>query len=185
MKIIDALKNVDKSNPCYLDIDDLANELQLYTATMNYEVIEQRLKEYYLMKWYCTDTWVGVSAIYLDGELVGCITQNARKAEKIYSWISLLCVDKVRQVILECMEFDDAVYEIIDPTDPVVEYYSVDYSSQLLDTEGFVNNRHCVVIDKMHKGILSSKIKVRYDNKEEEVVPVSWLKIPIHLEEVQ
>jgi len=51
-------------------------------------------------QWICTDTHVGMDAIYYQDELVAVTYQPARKADTEVQWVSRQAFEKVRAVIL-------------------------------------------------------------------------------------
>ena len=58
MNIIDAINQVDKSTPHDVDFEDLCQELGISWQEIPNDFYD-RVKCYYLVKWICTDTWLG------------------------------------------------------------------------------------------------------------------------------
>lgn len=88
------LENLDKSenNECWVSYGDLAeNELYIGNWWADYESPEDRdkkLKCYWIANHLCTDTWVGLRAYFLKGEVVAISDQKARKSSEIFDWVS-------------------------------------------------------------------------------------------------
>jgi len=78
--ILDKEKTENKY-PCY---EKLAREFDIecfYTNCEEDSKIQERLKCYSMITWYCTDTYVGMLAYALDGKLVCYSWQFGRKCE--------------------------------------------------------------------------------------------------------
>lgn len=184
MKLIDALKNVDKSQPCDAEMSDFAYELGLNDGWST--KFGQRVKQYYLIKWMCTDTWAGVCAYFFDDELVAMSTQMARKSDTNISFVSKEAAEKIRNFILEILKEEEGepTYNIINPDEEVGISHTVAYSNELLDKEGYVDGMPCKVVDTFRKDYLSRKVLVQFENNGRTVVvPTSNFKIPLNLED--
>jgi hypothetical protein len=145
MKLIDALLNVDKSQSDYVNDEDLFESFGIpYHWDSN---VADQLKAYYVIRWCCTDTWVGLRAIYLDDELVGMSTQSARKSNESFKWLSKEAANKVRQLI----QPDPAEPDLIDLDEEIQPFYTVAYSSQIIDDEGFYQGRPVKVVRKNNR----------------------------------
>ena len=79
-----------KENEDYFNIWSIVEkEFDLFGKSISDEVDNQnRLKIYYLHKWYCTDTWVGYRAYFLDDELIAITQQVGRKYAEHFHYIS-------------------------------------------------------------------------------------------------
>jgi hypothetical protein len=91
-----------------------------------FDELDKRLKAYPICDWRCTDTMVGLYAIYLDGIAVGTSFQSARKSERYFKWVSQESVAKVRSVILSYATQDED--SLIDP-DEVIDVAELKYLS--------------------------------------------------------
>ena len=152
MKIRDLIKVVDRSekNSTSADIDDFCRELNLNEYPGWNKEFDDKLKGYWLVKWLCTDTWVGITVFYLDDEPVAVSSQTARKSPEELEFVSIETATKVRKFILECLgeaEFTPSLVDLDEETDP---YYTVSYSNQLLVDEGLYNGRKVKVVRKCY-----------------------------------
>lgn len=137
MKLIDALRNVDRrdDNSTWVDMEDIYNALGIDPWQCERPAdADNRIKEYWLVKWNCTDTWVGTTAIFFDGELVCMTKQGARKSSKDYTFLSQEAAEKVWEYLKPNKPKGDG---FINPDEEIGEHYSVAYVSQVLQDEGF------------------------------------------------
>lgn len=144
MKFIDMLKNVrkDDTNKHYLKAYSLCSVVDLSPSSYIDLDEQDRLQAFWLKTWMCTDTMVGVAAIFLDGELVGCTNQTARKNDYEIFFINRECAIKIRDYMLTL--FDDTDPEFQYPTLTVEELeteydavgYHVCFPSDVCDDTG-------------------------------------------------
>lgn len=102
MKLIDAISNVKRpiietweNDP---PIEALCNELGVETVWD--EGLDQRIRKYPIVSWKCTDTQVGLYAIWMAGEPIAAYFQAYRRSEKRFYWISEEIADQVRNLLL-------------------------------------------------------------------------------------
>lgn len=83
MKLKNLILLVDKSDPqepCYQELSD---ELGLDSFYLNSDIYNESSLVYYpLMKWRCTDTFVGTNLYFLKGEFVGQCQKDLPRTEK-------------------------------------------------------------------------------------------------------
>lgn len=90
----------DETEERFIDLKGIAQCFQLYDWIEQDET-NPRFRVYWLKTWYCTDTWVGYRAWFLDDELVAMTYQAGRKYDEEFSWVSKEAYDKSRKVIHE------------------------------------------------------------------------------------
>ena len=185
MKFIDALLNVDKSRPSNPNLDEFCQELDVETYDVNYTKLDDSFKSYYLTHHLCTDTWVGIEAIYLNDKLVAYTNQTSRKGSYYIAFINQECAKLTKSFLESCMEQRDPSYNIEDEEElnrELVPFYHVSYSGQLIDDHGFHNERPVTVLKFRvnPNDCIDQQIKISYDDtKEEEIIFVHKLMIPI------
>lgn len=106
MRLIDAIRRVERpeaksSWDFAAPVPELCNELSLQEMWNYDDKLNDRLKAYPIFNWLCTDEMVGLYAIYLDGEAVGCYYRECRKCGYEFHWISRDDADAVRQTLLQ------------------------------------------------------------------------------------
>jgi len=189
MKLIDALKNVIKTNEnsSSVDPEDLFHAVGLQYDWGSWEAFNKRVSAYWIVRWNCTDTWVGLQALYLDDELIGAMSQNARKNDKIISFVSVDMADKFRNFCVSLMQEEERHYDLIDLNEEINPTYSVDYNDMLVDDEGFFKNRPCKYIraQRTRGCYLDTKITIQFKDGDQETIeiPVYLFVIPIKVGE--
>jgi hypothetical protein len=144
MKLIDAIRNVTR--PAEPDrwrhsapLEEICEALGIDYDWNEPEELQTRLQSYPIFNWLCTDTHVGLNAIYFDGEPVGCSMQTARKSSTNVEWISAEDARRVREAILSYRE--EKLFDLIKPDAEIGDDAGVAYTSQALTNEGTYQGR--------------------------------------------
>ena len=113
---------------------------------------DERLKCYFIKRWYCTDSYVGLRAYFLDDELVAFSFQGGRKADESFEFISKDSAKKLREYVYSLIvkrdfEYDSLSYieNIDDEVDPM---FKIEYNSQILHKYGFLNGEKVEIVKK-------------------------------------
>lgn len=179
MKLIDALRNVDKSktNAVYVDADLLAEQLGLYDETFDITAdFYTRVRSYWITKRYDSDTWVGFRALYFDGLPIGTIVCEGRKNGEDFTFISQDAADKLRATFWPRAR----QVHVLNPDDEIADTYSVHFASELLVKEGLYRGQPVTVVEKYDHG--SSRIRIQDARGYEQGIDASDLQIPLHME---
>lgn len=146
MNLLDVLLNVDQSPGNYSDVDPyLFSESVGLDDFVDWTLFNLHVKSYWVKHHYCTDSWCGVKAVYLNDELVGILEQEHRKSSVNIQYLSTACGDKMREFILE--NIDDTIsYALISQVELDKEVniqlgYGVDFTSELLLDTGFYRGK--------------------------------------------
>lgn len=134
MKLKELIAKIDKSpdNKNEVDISRFGERV-FDCHDMPFNWIEQdRLVSYWVSCWYCTDTWVGEQAYFLDDEFVALSTQLARKSRRTFSWVSKEAYDKVEAYVRSFIEKNAASISVLDMDADYGEGYKISYNSQIL-----------------------------------------------------
>lgn len=151
-KIIeDAKKKLDTQDNLVQDwynIEELAQEFGIYNS-ISQET--ERIKEVYVNVHFCTDSWVGETVVFLDGEAIAVTSQSGRKSDKFYYFISDETRDKAYDYVksLLIVELSSAFIDIDAEID---EYYSVDYVNEIIHDHGFYYNPSLEKYEKVKIG---------------------------------
>jgi hypothetical protein len=187
MKYIDALNNVDRSrdNSSWINSELFAQALGIYGHLGSPDDFDDRMKSYWLVKWYCTDTWVGTRAVFFDDELIGSIEQVGRKYPEEVKFISKEVAQKLREYLLAATMVD---FSIIDSDMEINDTYTVAYGSQLLVDNAIYDGRPVTIVDSSIKRNYNDidkwhMVTVRDADGNEFEVDVEVLFIPIHTQE--
>ena len=187
MKLRDLIASVDKSdkNSNWVDIGEISNELGIndYIQTPDSCLI----KAYWISKWCCTDTWVGIIVYFIDDKPVLLTSQKGRKCDVSYYWVSVETRKQVTDYILSLKEKDDQEEDNFDYVNLEEEFgngYQVDYGEQLL-TKTLIHkatSEPVKVIEtwRNHKEIdLWGKAKVQFADGSERVLSLeNELEVP-------
>ncbi|MFA6199299.1 MAG: hypothetical protein WC679_02670 [Bacteroidales bacterium] len=202
MKFRELLEKLDKSKENQTDID-MYKLGQEFNVDLDYycEDESKRLVGYYIQKWYCTDTWVGLIAMFLDDEFIGYSSQLGRKCDVEYHFSNKELFDKTRQYLLTFVEKKDFYYPEfdIDFDEELGDGYILDYDGQhltryvkYLPTGEFVdllywNNSYgnkdyvkdlATIEEKFPKTYTGSISKVKFPNGNVEFVEARTLEVP-------
>ena len=126
---------LDRSNKKLEDdvsLESIANDFGIYD--IGYGVENTRLKSYWLRVWYCTDSYVGWKAYYLDDELVCVSSQLGRKCDEVFEYVSTQTATKVRDYLLTLVCPREISVDIINQDEEYHDNYYVEYSSQIMNT---------------------------------------------------
>ena len=137
----------------------------------DYIEFDKRIKCVFLRPHYCTDSWVGIRAYFLDGEFVAISTQIGRKYDETFKFRSQESALKVRDYILSLIPKKELDINILSELDEEIEdYYSVDYAGQILHKSGIYNGEKVKIKRRAtdFKDLYTATI-VREDGKEKNV----------------
>lgn len=130
------ISQVDKTKPFEPNWEKIAEALMVLDLCYSED---KRLTCFFIKKWYCTDTFVGIRAYFLDEEFVAISHQVARKAYEEFYFVSTEVAKKVREYLLS---LNDKLprFELIDEKElnaEIPEYFSVEDNSQILHKSGY------------------------------------------------
>lgn len=107
MKLKDVLEQRNEKFRDYIG-EILFSELNIYNCSFTYiSDDDEHLKCYFISRWYCTDTYVGLRAYYLDGELVCMSFQSGRRMNEEFTWINNEMKKKTKNYILSLQTDED------------------------------------------------------------------------------
>lgn len=179
--ILDAMSRVDKSHGCpnWVDLEDLERALNLPSGFRSWDQsVQERFKGYFLINWMCTDTWVGFEVIFLDDEMVACRIQDARKSDPTIEFTSVQAAKKVYDVLLP--SFDESNVPVVKSDQTLGARYSVQFATQLLNFEGFYNDKPVKLVRERYKSA-ERMVTVEDEDGMHHRIPVTDFMIPINL----
>ncbi len=102
-----------------------------------------------IWRWLCTDTVVGLFAVYLHDEFVCVSWQSARKNHTEYKWASEEAFHHVKSLLEKLWRDLQAKpnIDLLNWNELLPDSHSVDYSSQLIEDRVFYQNQSA----KVHK----------------------------------
>lgn len=183
MKLIDIINSIDKNNkglqsqPAWSDI---AQAFQIHDLGC-YD--DKRLTAYHIVTWYCTDSYVGLRAYFLDDEFIGISEQSGRKSNEDFKFVSKEIALKVR-FYLESLRAPNSYlpHGYLDLEEEVVDYYSIDFIQGILPQ--FHKYGICKNNEKVELVATSSRlrydnfdiVKVKFENGEEKLVDIKDIR---------
>ncbi|QRE00162.1 hypothetical protein [Burkholderia phage BCSR5] len=190
INLLQALRAVrkDKDNEEYMLAEEIGPQVNINGLYGNWEIegFDERLKGYWLIKWQCTDTWVGTCAIFLDNELVGYFSQGARRSSKEWEFVNQEAVDKLHAFLKPKPNSENI--EFIDPDEEIPTFFSYPYEGGQLIREGRYQNRECKYVvpqpEHIRKKAVSTEIEVEFSDSTRAIIPAKEFMMPIQLEDI-
>lgn len=141
MKVLEAIERVNKSpeNMAYIDVESICNIVGFESYNLkldSWRKIQEDIQSYWLSSWLCTDSIVGAAIYFLNGKPIMVSSQNGRKADINYEFISEETFSLLREYIYQYIEISTPKHFLIQPEDEVDDYYQIEFNSQ------FVSNHH-------------------------------------------
>ena len=176
MKFIDLLRHVKKGGGAIeqsTELYGLMREFGLSNNDFDYSKFydDEKFKEYLVIPRYDSDYYIGLSAVYFDGELVGSSLLHGRKCDTEYSWISLEAFNKVKAYAETLVLEDELKPDIISAEDLEEETaptFKISFSSCLLTKRGIYQGKECNV--QRTSGFLSKDLIITDDEGASRVV---------------
>lgn len=133
--LLDALLNVDKSetNTDEVNLSALCGIVDVYEYDVNRDKLNYSLKAYWVKRWICTDTPVGIQAIYLYGTLVAYSTRTGRKNKHNIYFLNKQYAENVASLVRYCIDPSSPDYPIastamlLEEIDPTKSYHDDPY----------------------------------------------------------
>jgi hypothetical protein len=141
IKLKDAIKKInfdDKKIQDDVDWEDLANALNINNG-WDCWFEQERLKVYFIEKWYCTDSYVGRRAYFLDGEFVALSYQGGRKSNEDFDFVSLDLAKKVKEYFESLIQYDEEEFTVslLDLEEEISDFYHIEYNSQIMHKHAY------------------------------------------------
>lgn len=189
MKLRELMEKVDKSkvNETDGDLESFAQELFNSPPYDGWSgAFCEQVKGYYIQKWLCTDTWVGLIAYFWNGEPLAVSWQSARKSTENFSFVSLDVAGRLKDFIRELTETNDPDPTLADLDEDLGETYTVNWAGELLVSEGFHGGEKVKIFpvgntDYSKPSATWKLVDVEFPNGDVLKVNVENLHIPYHL----
>lgn len=144
--------NKSEKNECTPDWSELSSIFNIYDLDWS---DDKRLRCYFIKKWYCTDSYVGIRAYFLDDEFIAISNQQGRKHTEEFSFVSKELALKLKKY-LECLVIKDENsfnLDILDSEELDVDIpsmYKIEYNTQILHDYGFLNGDKVEILKKYY-----------------------------------
>lgn len=165
------ISEIDKTKPHYPDFERLA---EIFNIDGFYYGDDERLQFFFIKKWYCTDSYVGIRAYFLDDEFVAISNQYGRKMDEEFSFTSKDSINKVKKYLESLVEetypTNLGIIEDDELDEEITSTYKIEYNSQILHKEAFLNNEKVQIIKTNYSFEDESKyfhtVKIKLSNGE-------------------
>lgn len=188
MKLRELMEKVDLSsnNETVGDLETFARELFNEPPCGWSNEFGEQVKGYYIQKWLCTDTWVGLVAYFWNGEPLAISWQPARKSSETIDFVSKDIAIRLRDFIRDLTASNDPEPTIANLETDVGETYTVNWASELLVSEAFYEGEKVKIFpagwtDYSQPSATWKLVDVEFPNGEVLKVSVENLHIPYHL----
>ena len=188
MKLSELIKLVDKSpaNTTSGDIEDFARELIACPTYGWSNEFSENVKGYWIQKWLCTDTWVGLTAWYWGDEPLAVSWQSARKNDETFQFVNKEIAERLRIYIKTILETHDPEPTIVDLEEDLGETYTVSWASELLVDEAFYEGQKVKIVGSRRSDYSRPSeewklIDVEFPNGDVFKASVENLHIPYHI----
>lgn len=115
---------------------------------LDWDKIEARMKCYWLHRWYCGDSYVGVRVYYFDDKPLVVSIQTGRKMREEFEFLDRDTALEARAFMSSCAP--EPEFPMLDETKKIALLNPVNYTTQLLDYEGVVDGQP-VTLDRMNQ----------------------------------
>jgi len=153
--IIEKFKRTKENENQYLDVEEIANEMNLQ-LDFDYEkvkLLENHLKSYWFIRWLCTDTWVGTKLYFFDDEFVFLTNQTGRKCGMIFEWKDENSFKLIQSEILKCVIVEEQASkcDLINMEEDYDLFYDLDFTEQVIGSEAYYLDELVQIVDKPHR----------------------------------
>ena len=147
-KLISEIDFNNKKIQCSPDWEELSS---IFNINNLYYSEDERLKVYFIKKWYCTDSYVGLRAYFLNGVFVATSYQVGRKADEDFSFVSKALALELKNYLLEISvnEEIEPNYDIIDESDldeEIPNTYKIEFNTQILHKTALLNGERVEIL---------------------------------------
>lgn len=142
------INNIDFSNKKLESSPDWENLSTIFNIDLDWSD-DTRLKSYFIRIHYCTDSYVGIKAYFLDNEFVALSTKYGRKYSEEFEFVSIDVAEKVKNYLLSLLVPDDyptnvKIINYLDDTIP--NTYKIEYNSQILHKTALYHGEYVDII---------------------------------------
>ena len=149
-KLISEIDLTNKDIQNTPDFSRLGNIFNIYDLHYSNDT---RLKSYFIRKWYCTDSYVGLKAYFLDGEFIATSWQSGRKMDEEFTFVSKEKALKLKIYLESLVEEDSGVglidlFEEKDLDEEIPNTFKIEYNSQILHKTGLLKGERVEILKK-------------------------------------
>ena len=189
MKLRDAIKFVDKSreNSNSADIDTFAQAVGINEYLGWAKAWDERVHSYWLIRWLCTDTWVGARVYFFDDVPIAIGSQSARKSPEEIEFLSKESADSIYNFIRELAEAQKSGCNIVSDLEcELPDFYDFELTDYFLEKTGFVDGKPVKIVQREHwpdgkRSYICHHCEVMFEDGEVRVVTAKEVKFPLRV----
>ena len=166
--ILNAFVYPEDDKPNWVRWGDFCGEMNLPEWDYDSDKFGSKVKEFYIVSWFCTDTIVGYSVITLDKEIIAVTSQSGRKGDKQVEYVSIEAFHKLRAFMQTCLseqspEFTPAILNKEEEfPENFASYcgYRIEFALQVLGSIAIYKGVQCEIIEKPRGYETTEDIKI-------------------------
>lgn len=188
MKLSKIIEKIDKSKNNEEEVYLYEIAETEFSLNIRYEE-QKRLKSYWIQRWYCSGSYLGLKLYFLDDKAVMFSKQYGRKNDEEYYWIKEEYALDVKKYCIEFLieeECNDYI-SICNLDEDIGEFYTLDYAHEIIDKDKmYLNDEHVEFIrtvrikDELY---IHDEIEIKLPNGEIKQVEMSKLRFKYNLKE--
>ena len=145
------ISEIDFNNKFIQDTPNWEELSDIFGINNLYYSEDERLKVYFIKKWYCTDSYVGLRAYFLNGVFVATSYQSGRKSSEDFCFVSKALALDLKNYLFEISikEEIEPNYDIIDDSDldeEIPNTYKIEYNTQILHKTALLNGERVEIL---------------------------------------
>jgi hypothetical protein len=140
-----------------------------------------------IYQWLCTDTHVGCSAIYWNGEFIAITSQTSRRGSVTVEWASEEVFNRVSAFIKTLVEEEPYKPKCLNLIEEYPTTFKLGYTSQILDDWAFYNGKKYMIDLELTRGgerkdFISNQVWIVTEDGPKQV-NINELEFPVLLKE--
>jgi len=140
-----------------------------------------------IYQWLCTDTHVGCSAIYWNGEFIAITSQTSRKGDTMVEWVSEEVFNRVSAFIKTLVEEEPYKPKCLNLEEEYPTTFKLGYTAQILDNWAFYKGKKYMIEqelthDEERKDFITYQVWIVTEDGPKQV-NINELEFPVLLKE--
>jgi hypothetical protein len=186
MKLSELLSRLDsEESPYYGDVEfiyECLNEGGYYVDLAANGFTQRPITE-----WYCTDSCVGTTAIYWNGEFICLTSQKSRNSDVNIQWLNKEIFHKVSAFVQSLVVKENHEPKCLNLEKEYGETYTLEFTVQILSDWAFYDGEKCRILrdknlEEMRKDCITYRVWIEQNSIVEDV-HISELEFPVALKD--
>ena len=99
-----------------------------------------------ITQWYCTDSWVGTTAIYWNGEFICLTTQKSSNSDVNIQWLNKEIFYEVSAFVKSLIVKENYEPKCLNLEKEYGETYTLEFTDQILSDWAFYDGEKCKIL---------------------------------------